>query len=72
MEMSRKSISSGKKTYIAPIFECYGAISNFTTGGSGKKSEYAWMNVKAMGMAMGTTKECVQISMSMMRNTQMC
>ena len=64
---------AGKKTYSAPVLEHYGTIASFTTGGSGRQSEFAWMRVMSgMGMDSMTTKECVQVYMSMMRNTQMC
>ncbi|MDA7680397.1 hypothetical protein N8633_01270 [bacterium] len=66
-------IKKTKRDYSPPIMECYGKISNFTTGGSGRRSEYAWMRVMTgMGMNMMTTNECVQTSMNMMRNTQRC
>ena len=62
-----------KKLYTIPVLEDYGKVSNFTTGGSGMRSEFAWMRVTSgMGMNMTTTKECVQTSMNMMRNTQRC
>ena len=60
-----------KKKHMAPILECYGNISNFTTGGSGKKSEYELVKTGGM-MGMGGSEECEQNSTSMMRNTQMC
>ena len=59
-----------KKKYMAPILECYGNISNFTTGGSGKKSEYELTSGGMMGM--GGSEECEQTSRKMNRNTQMC
>jgi hypothetical protein len=31
-----------KKKYDTPVLEFYGPISNFTTGGSSKKSEWKW------------------------------
>ncbi len=62
-----------KKPYSPPVLECYGKINNFTTGGSGMRSEFAWRRVSSgMGMNMMTTKECVQVHMGMMRNTQRC
>ena len=72
MEANRKNaIMIEKKTYMAPIPDCYGNISNFTTGGSGKKSEYELVQQMGMGMGMGS-EECEKTSMNMMRNTQMC
>ena len=37
-----------KRSYTPPVIECYGKISNFTTGGSGKKSEWSRMMGKWM------------------------
>lgn len=64
-------IDSGrqKRLYQAPVLECFGPVVNFTTGGSGKKSE--WEIEKGMGMGMGS-EDCVRTSSSMMKNTQMC
>ena len=62
-----------KKRSSPPVLESYGCIANFTTGGSGRNSEFMWRRVTTgMGMNMMTTKECVQTNMNMMRNTQMC
>ena len=62
-----------KKSYQPPKLECFGAISNFTTGGSGKKSEYKWKKVKSMGMGMGDDEyECVHDSNSKNKNTIRC
>ena len=60
-----------KAAYIPPVLEFFGKVSNFTTGGSGKRSEYEWEN-SGMGMGMMGEKECVRTSMSMMRNTVKC
>jgi hypothetical protein len=62
----KKAIIVGKKKYRAPMLESYGNISNFTTGGSGKKSEYT------LTTGMGGSEDCKQTSMNMNRNTQMC
>jgi hypothetical protein len=67
----KKAIMIEKNTYMAPILDCYGNISNFTTGGSGKRSEYELVTMGGM-MGMGGTEECMQTSMNMNRNTQMC
>ena len=69
MEMPNENIPSiERKRYIPPVLECYGNISNFTTGGSGKKSEYSLVK---KGMGMSATEECVMNSSSRMRNTVM-
>jgi hypothetical protein len=54
-----------KKKYETPILECYGPISNFTTGGSSKKSEWTW---ESASMMMGTG-EWVKTSNSKKRNS---
>jgi len=55
-----------KKKYQTPELECFGAISNFTTGGSGKKSEYKWKTTM-MG-----EPECEKTSNSKSKNTIRC
>ncbi len=58
-----------KKAYKTPELECYGAVANFTTGGSGMRSEW---ELQTTGMGMMREEECVQTNRSMMKNTQMC
>ena len=58
-----------KKRYLPPKLGCYGPISNFTTGGSGRRSEWRWMNVM---VGMTSEQQCVQVNMRSNRNTQMC
>ncbi len=60
-----------KRSYHPPQLECFGPVVNFTTGGSGKKSEWELEKTMGMGMSMGM-EECVRTSRSMMKNTQMC
>ncbi len=57
-----------KRPYSPPRLETYGAIANFTTGGSGMRSEWSW-SWKTTGMGMDKVKEKVwKQSMHMMRN----
>ena len=72
-ETSQQIPAKKKKPYTTPVLEEYGSITNFTTGGSGRRSEFMWKRVRTgTGMNMMTEKQCVQTSMSMMRNTQRC
>ena len=40
--------STAKRPYQTPLMDCYGPISNFTTGGSSKRTE--WMYNDSAGM----------------------
>ncbi|MBT5707751.1 MAG: hypothetical protein HOI66_15660 [Verrucomicrobia bacterium] len=59
-----------KKKYEAPTLECYGPISNFTTGGSSKKSEWKWESGSSSMMGMGgSAGEWVKTSNSKKKNS---
>lgn len=42
-KQQRIDMKKQRKPYTSPILECYGPIKNFTTGGSGKSSEWSEM-----------------------------
>ena len=57
MDMSAETpdkSSPTKKPYITPVLECFGSISNFTTGGSTKKTEWKYKSGSSM-MGMGSS-----------------
>ncbi len=67
-------MKTGKKPYVRPVLESFGAVRNFTTGGSGSTSEWSYETSSGMsaGSSGGGANECVKQNNSMMRNTQMC